>query len=268
MKTPTSFREKLGNIIFESDTPAARLFDVVLLIAILGSILLVMLESVSEFALAHGVLLRNLEWAFTILFTLEYILRVYSARERVRYISSFYGLVDLVAILPMYISLILPGSHYFLILRAVRLLRVFRVLKLVRYLGEAHSLLEALKASQRKIAIFLYTVITLVCIIGTIMFVVEGPAHGFTSIPISVYWAIVTLTTVGYGDIAPQTTIGQIFASFVMIMGYGIIAVPTGIVTVELSRIPQSSKTPCRQCGKSSGAFDAVFCQYCGIALE
>lgn len=265
-----SLRNRIGTIIFESDTPAGRAFDIALLWAILLSILVVLLESVQDIAFEYGSWLRGLEWAFTILFTIEYLLRVYSARKRMRYVRSLYGIIDLLATLPSYVALVLPTSHYFIVLRAVRLLRIFRVLKLVRYLGEAESLMLALRASQRKIAIFLYTVLTLVCIIGTLMFVVEGPDNGFTSIPTSIYWAIVTLTTVGYGDIAPQTTLGQCIASTVMILGYGIIAVPTGIVTVELSRVPSpaSPQRICTNCGKQVGAVDAAFCQYCGIGVR
>lgn len=229
-------KEKLYVIIFESDTPKGKAFDVALLIAILLSMLAVTLESVQFIKAEYGDLIRIFEWVFTILFTIEYLLRIYCAPKRMHYIWSFYGIVDLVSILPTYLSIFIGGSHYVTIVRGLRLLRVFRVLKLTHFLGEAYILREALQRSMIKITVFIGTVIIMVFIIGAVMYLVEGPENGFTSIPISIYWAIVTLTTVGYGDIAPQTVAGQTIASVVMILGYGIIAVPTGIVSVELSR--------------------------------
>lgn len=229
-------------IIFRSDTPAGKAFDVILLIAILLSILAVMLESVRSIAQEYGTFIRNFEWVITILFTLEYVLRIYCARSRRGYILSFYGLVDLISIVPTYLSLIVVGTQYILVVRGLRLLRVFRVLKLYHFLGEAQILGRALRQSAAKITVFLGTVVTLIFIVGSLMYLIEGPEHGFTSIPVSIYWAIVTLTTVGYGDIAPQTVLGQMLASIVMIMGYGIIAVPTGIVSVELSRAELKNK--------------------------
>ncbi len=265
-------RENLGNIIFETDTPAAKLFDVVVLWAILLSVALVMLESVLSLRAQYGGVLRALEWGFTVLFTVEYLLRIYAARKRLRYVTSFYGVVDLLAVLPSYLSLIIAGSQYFIVIRSLRLLRVFRVLKLARYLGEANTLARALRASRVKIIVFLWTVLTLVIIIGSVMYLVEGADSGFTNIPISVYWAIVTLTTVGYGDIAPRTPLGQTLSALVMILGYAIIAVPTGIVTTELGRASQEEREKrlrvvCPHCGLSGHDVDAVHCKYCGETL-
>jgi len=236
-RTPDNFRERLYHIIFESDTPSGKAFDIALLIAILLSILAVMLESVQNIVAEYGTTIRTMEWTFTILFTIEYFLRIYCARNRSGYLLSFYGIVDLVSIIPTYLSLVVAGTQYVLIVRSLRLLRVFRVLKLYHFLGEAEILGTALRQSAAKITVFIGTVVTMIFIIGSIMYLIEGPENGFTSIPVSIYWAIVTLTTVGYGDIAPQTVAGQLLASVVMILGYGIIAVPTGIVTAELGKV-------------------------------
>ncbi len=257
----------LGNIIFEHDTAGAKLFDVVLLWAILLSVLLVMLESVANIRLRYGSVLRTLEWTFTALFTLEYLLRVYTAHKRAKYLKSFYGLVDLLAILPSYLSLFFTGTQYFIVIRSLRLLRVFRVLKLMQFVGEASILSKALRASRAKITVFLVAVVTLVIIIGSLMFLIEGPANGFSNIPISVYWAVVTLTTVGYGDIAPKTPLGQFFSALVMILGYAIIAVPTGIVSAELSRAEKESTKACSDCGQTKHDSDARFCKRCGKLL-
>lgn len=265
-----SLRQQIGDVIFETNTPLARGFDVALLWAILLSVALVLLESVAPIRSEYGPVLRTLEWFFTGLFTVEYGLRIYSARHRMQYITSFYGVIDLLAILPTYVSLFLAGSQYFLVVRALRLLRVFRVLKLSRYLGEANVLARALRSSTRKITVFLITVLTLVLIIGASMYLVEGPEHGFVSIPVSIYWAIVTLTTVGYGDIAPQTPWGKLLASLVMIVGYAIIAVPTGIVTTEMSRLERDrdldAKT-CASCGTVGKDASDRFCRACGEEL-
>lgn len=264
-----SFKEKLYEIIFEADTPAGRTFDIALLWAIIFSIIAVILESVSSIQARYGNALRAIEWGFTILFTIEYLARIYVVKYPRRYIFSFLGLVDLIAIVPTYLSLFLVGSQYFLAVRTIRLLRVFRIFKLSRYLGEADVLRRALKASRHKITVFLMVVISIVIIVGTLMYLIEGPAHGFTSIPTSIYWAIVTLTTVGYGDIAPQTVIGQSLASLLMITGYGIIAVPTGIVTTELTRASQKTVTTqvCPNCLREGHDADAVFCKYCSARL-
>nr|WKN36440.1 ion transporter [Tunicatimonas sp. TK19036] len=231
-----STREKLYHIIFESDTPSGKAFDVALLVAILLSILLVMIESVGYINTQYGDLIKIGEWIFTALFSLEYIVRIYCAPRRWKYVISFYGLIDLISILPSFLSIFVKGSQYALMIRALRLLRVFRVLKLTHFLGEAEVLRKALRQSMAKITVFIGVVLVLIFLVGSSMYLIEGPANGFTSIPVSIYWAIVTLTTVGYGDIAPQTIAGQTLASIVMILGYGIIAVPTGIVSVELSR--------------------------------
>lgn len=261
------FRARLETVIFEADTPLGRLFDIVLLWTIVLSILLVMIESVPSVRVQYGTNLRNLEWVFTGLFTLEYLARLYSAKQPLRYAFSFYGVVDLLAIVPGYLSLLVAGSQYLLAIRALRLLRIFRILKLSRYLGEASVLSDALRASRFKITVFLLTVLTLVVIIGSVMHLVEGPRNGFTSIPISIYWAIVTLTTVGYGDIAPRTPLGQIISSALMIVGYGIIAVPTGIVTAELSRANHPVIKRCQGCELELHDPDAAFCRRCGVRL-
>ena len=233
----TRWQFRLHEIIFEADTPAGKLFDVVLMWSIILSVVAVMLDSVTAVRVQYGWLLYAIEWFFTILFTVEYALRLISVGRPLKYATSFFGIVDLLAIIPTYLSLIIPGSQYLLVVRILRVLRVFRVLKLAHYLGEANLLMQALSASYRKISVFLFTVLTLVIIFGSLMYLIEGQENGFTSIPRGVYWAIVTLTTVGYGDISPQTALGQTLAALIMILGYGIIAVPTGIVTVEMSNI-------------------------------
>src|ERR671921_956908 len=229
-------RARLHQIIFEADTPEGRMFDLLLFLAILGSVLVVMLESVPSVRMRAGPTLRAAQWGFTILITIEYILRLATVGRPLRYARSTLGIIDLLAILPSYISVLLPGAQSLLVIRLLRLLRVFRVLKLAEYLRESRTLVQALRASGRKIAVFLMAVTTIVVVVGTLMYVIEGERHGFTSIPISIYWAVVTLTTVGYGDLAPATTVGRALAVILMLTGYGIIAVPTGIVTAELAR--------------------------------
>lgn len=264
------WKHRLHEIIFEADTPAGRLFDVLLLWAIVLSVCSVMLESVASMRDNFGSELRALEWFFTGLFTLEYLARIASVQSPRRYIFSFFGLIDLLAIIPTYISLIIASSQYLLVIRSIRLLRVFRVLKLVRYLGAADGLAKALHASRPKITVFLGAVFTIVLIVGTLMFLVEGEQNGFTSIPKGVYWAVVTLTTVGYGDIVPQTPIGQFLSAIIMIMGYGVIAVPTGIVSVELSRIDKDHVTTqaCPECCREGHMDDAIYCKFCGQRLN
>ena len=235
-------KNKLYHIIFESDTPSGKAFDIALLIAILLSILVVTLESVQWIMVEYNTAIKAAEWFFTIIFTIEYILRIYCAPRRRQYITSFYGLIDFVSILPTYLSLFVAGTQYAMVIRSLRLLRVFRVLKLTHFLGEAEVLRKAMQESAAKIIVFIGVVVTLVFIVGALMYLIEGPENGFTSIPTSIYWAVVTLTTVGYGDIAPQTVAGQTLATIVMIMGYGIIAVPTGIVSVEMSRADAAAK--------------------------
>jgi len=266
---PSGWRRQLQEVIFEADTPAGKAFDVALLFSIVLSVGAVLLESVAEIRDHYGLALRLVEWGFTVLFTVEYALRLICVGRPLRYASSFYGIVDLLAILPTYLSLVVAGTHSLIVIRALRLLRVFRVLKLAQFVGEAAVLRSALRASSRKITIFLGTVLTLVLILGAVMYLIEGEASGFTSIPQSIYWAIVTMTTVGYGDIAPQTVVGKILASTVMIIGYGIIAVPTGIVTVELAQVRKRSITTqaCPQCAAEGHDPDAKFCKYCGAEL-
>lgn len=271
-KAQSAFRARLHAIIFESETRAGRLFDLGLLLAIVISVLAVMLESVAEIAAVMGPQLRAIEWGLTALFTVEYILRLLAVRHPWRYATSLYGVIDLLAVAPSYVALLVSGTQYFLILRVLRLLRIFRILQLPEFLGEANLLLTALRSSRRKIIVFLGAVSTIVIVVGAIMYVIEGPANGFTSIPKSVYWAVVTLTTVGYGDIAPRTSAGQFLAILVMLMGYGIIAVPTGIVSSEIALAMRNSplkatQNACPGCGQEGHDTDAVHCKYCGAAL-
>ena len=261
----------LHEVIFEADTPAGRGFDILLIVSILLSVIAVMADSVASINQRWGSELYIAEWLFTILFSVEYILRLLSVDRPLAYARSFFGTVDLLAILPTYISLLVPGSQYLLVIRILRILRIFRILKLVQYVGEARLLLEALRASRRKVTVFLYTVITLVVILGSLIYVIEGRENGFTSIPRIIYWAIVTLTTVGYGDISPKTELGQVLASLVMIIGYAIIAIPTGIVTVELSRAGRGSAVDvraCPSCGRDGHDSDARCCKHCGAGLN
>ena len=267
---PVPFRERLRIVIFEADTRAGKAFDVALLISIGLSILAVMLESVPEINTEHAALLRRAEWGFTALFSLEYALRLYSVPQPLRYARSFFGVVDLLSILPSFISLVLPGAQSMLVIRSIRLLRVFRVFKLARFLGEANILLTAMRASQHKIGVFLGTLSIMIVILGTLMFLVEDEATGFTSIPQSMYWAIVTMTTVGYGDLVPQTVAGQILASMVMLTGYAIIAIPTGIVTAEIVsavRGPITTRS-CSACLDEGHVPSALYCKNCGEALN
>lgn len=265
------WRERLYIIIFEADTPAGKAFDVALLWSILISVVLVMLDSVASMRARFGPAMYAAEWGFTLLFTVEYLLRLATVRDPLRYARSFFGVVDLLAIIPTYLSLLVPGAQALLVVRALRLLRVFRVLKLTRYLTEARLLYLAMFASARKVAVFLYTVLTLVVIVGTLIYLVEGGSPGFESIPHCVYWAIVTVTTVGYGDVVPLTPIGKALASVSMILGYGIIAVPTGIVTVEMARAFRTSDLStraCHDCGRGGHDLDARHCKHCGAGLE
>ncbi|MDA8019308.1 MAG: ion transporter [Thermoanaerobaculia bacterium] len=261
------WRSRLHEVIFEADTPLGKAFDVALLWCILLSVLAVVIDSVPSIHQEFGTALLRLEWLFTILFTVEYVLRLLCVRRPAVYARSFFGLVDLLAILPTYLSVVYAGSQSLIVIRALRLLRVFRVLKLAHFVGAQKMLHAALRASTRKIVVFLGVVLTLVVIIGSVMYLVEGPTSGFTSIPQSMYWAIVTMTTVGYGDIAPMTVLGKMLASTVMILGYGIIAVPTGIVTVEMSRLGPVSTHTCKTCGRDGHDPDAVFCKYCGARV-
>jgi voltage-gated potassium channel len=262
------WRQRLHEVVFESDTPAGRAFDLTLLVAILVSVLAVMLESVAGIRREHGTALRVVEWTLTIAFTIEYALRLAAVERPWRYATSFFGIVDLLAVVPTYLALVVPEAQSLMVIRAVRLLRVFRILKLAHFLGEAQQLAQALRASGRKITVFLGAIVTIVIITGALMYLVEGEEHGFTSIPVSMYWAVVTMTTVGYGDIAPRTPLGQFLAAVLMILGYGIIAVPTGIVSVELARTPHAVSTQaCPACSAEGHDADATHCKYCGAAL-
>lgn len=277
MNTPTkpqsrsAWRNRLYEIIFEADTPAGKWFDLVLIVLVLLSVLTVMLDSVTSIHAQHGRGLFALEWGFTILFTIDYILRLLCVGRPLRYAVSFFGIVDLLAIIPTYLSLLIYASRYLAVVRILRVLRIFRILKLGNHTKEASVLRSALYASRRKILVFLSVVLTLVVIIGSLMYVIEsGTNSGFTSIPQSVYWAIVTLTTVGYGDISPETPLGQFLASVVMILGYSIIAIPTGIVTVELSQASaqhQANTRVCSNCRAEGHDNDARCCKFCGAKL-
>ncbi|WP_274474425.1 ion transporter [Mangrovimonas aestuarii] len=277
-KPNTPWRRKLHEIIYEADTPAGKLFDLVLMIVIVASIVFVMLESIKPFDAKYHKYLNIAEWIVTILFSIEYIARIITVKKPVKYMLSFYGIIDFLSTIPKYLSLIFAGTHALVALRALRLLRVFRILKLARFLGASDNLVKALRASRAKISVFLFAVLILSIILGTIMYMVEGDASGFTSIPRSVYWCIVTLTTVGFGDIAPQTPLGQFIASLVMILGYGIIAVPTGIVSAEYSQqkkpdgsaasaLPLNTQS-CPNCSATNHTDNAKFCDQCGHSLE
>ena len=263
------WREQMHEVIFEADTPAGRAFDVALLIAIGLSVLAVILESVAGIQERFGTALRAMEWIFTILFTVEYLLRLISVRRPLSYAFSFFGLVDLLSILPTYLSLLIPGAQSLLVIRALRLLRIFRVLKIVRHLNELSALVAAVKATRAKITVFVMVVMTLVLIMGSAMYVVEGAESGFTSIPRGIYWAIVTVTTVGYGDIAPRTVLGQIIAAVAMLLGYSLIIIPTGIFSTELARATAKaiSTQSCPACVREGHDPDATHCKYCGEQL-
>ena len=269
---PGSLRAGVYRVIFEHDRTIERAFDVALIFAIVASVTAVMLESVESVRVQHGPLLRAAEWIFTGVFTIEYGLRVWSARPPRAYVFSFFGIVDLLAVIPTYLSLLVPGGQALAVVRILRVVRVFRVLKLARYVGEASVLAAALRASRFKIAVFFVGVTTIVTVVGATMYLIEGPSTGFTSIPLGVYWAIVTLTTVGYGDIVPGTPLGKSIASFVMILGYAIIAVPTGIVTAELTarRRDVVGVRACAQCGREDEDLDGegAFCRWCGARFS
>ena len=263
-----TLRERLKIIIFGTNSRAGKLFDLVLIITIVLSIITVFIDSVENYHQDYGTILKIAEWVFTIMFTLEYFMRIYCIRRPFSYMYSFFGIIDLLAVLPTYLSLFIPGTEVLAVIRVLRVLRVFRVLKLAQYMGEASLLVKALSASRRKIFIFLFSVMNIVIILGSVMYLVEGEASGFDSIPRSIYWAIVTLTTVGYGDISPITNLGQAIAAVIMITGYSIIAVPTGIVTAELTfAANKSGKQECIVCGMGDLNDDAKFCSSCGAKL-
>ena len=264
------WKSRLHTVIFESNTRAGKMFDVVLLFLIILSILVVLVDSMDEYHNRFGNIFYSIEWAFTVLFTIEYILRIITVRSPKKYAVSYLGIIDLLAIIPTYLSLFLVGAQTLLVLRVLRLLRVFRIFKLNHYISEMNFLSVAIKNSTRKISIFMLCVLFLVLIFGSLMYLVESGTHGFSSIPASIYWAIVTITTVGYGDIAPVTSLGKLIAGLIMLLGYGIIAVPTGIVTTEMAiaaREKKMSHEACPNCGKEGHDADATYCKFCGAKL-
>ena len=262
-------RQKIHEIIFEADTPLGKLFDIVLLIMILLSVLAVMLESVESYRNQYSYIFNLAEWGFTILFSVEYILRIFSVKHPLKYLTSFYGIIDLLSLIPSYLGFALGANNLSSIktIRTIRLIRIFRILKLIRYVKEAAALKKAFIASKQRIIVFLFVVMAIVMLMGTIIYMLEDPKDGFTSIPRSIYWAIVTLTTVGYGDIAPQTPLGQFFASIIMILGYAIIAVPTGMISVELSKSSSNTQS-CQSCADDTHEDKALFCKSCGEELN
>lgn len=269
-KASRPWQLKLHEIIYESEKPEGKAFDVALLACIIISILVVVLDSVDHLHQKYGQIFFTMEWVFTIIFTIEYILRLICIRKPYKYIFSGLGIIDLIAVIPSYLSFVIVGAQSLLVFRALRLLRVFRIFRLVHFLSEMRFLSVALVSSLRKISIFTFFVLTIVIILGSVIYLVEGPQHGFTSIPQSIYWAIVTITTVGYGDVAPATPLGKFIASFIMLLGYGIIAVPTGIVTTEMALAARSKKQDnraCPSCGREGHDEDAAYCKYCGHEL-
>jgi voltage-gated potassium channel len=263
------WRRKLYVVIFESDTPAGLLFDKALLVAILASVTVVMIDSTLEAGSRYRPVLGAIEWVFTGLFTIEYIARLVCVERPARYARSFFGIVDLISVLPTYLAVLVPELHALIDVRVLRMLRVFRILKLAKYLAEYQLLGAALRDSRRKIAVFLSAVVMIVVTLGTVMYVIEGPANGFTSIPVSIYWAVSTMTTVGFGDIVPMTAGGRAIATLMMLMGWGVLAVPTGIVTAEMTnqRLRATSARVCPQCGTADHTADAQFCRACGARL-
>ncbi len=263
-------KQRLRTIIFGTDTPAGRYFDIGLMICIVFSVALVFLDTVESVHRDYGSFIRVLEWFFTLIFTLEYGLRLYCATHPLLYGRSFYGLVDLLSILPSYLALLFPGANFALVIRVLRLFRIFRVLKLLRYLSEGNLLLKAMMQSSRKVFLFFFSVSLIIMVLSAVMYVVEGPENGFSSIPKSVYWTIVTITTVGYGDITPKTGLGQAIAAFTMLLGYSILAIPTGILTAEISQEVRRHRDlrACNQCHKVGHDLDASYCNHCGCELD
>ncbi len=267
-KHDDALRKTAYKVIFHTDTKPGKLFDIILLITIFVSVLVVMLDSVKEIRRDYIDFLYAAEWVITIVFTIEYIVRIIVHPHPRRYIFSFYGIIDLLAALPTYLALVLAGTHYLAVIRALRLFRVFRILKLSKFTDAGSAIASALKNSRSRIGVFLYSIFIIVIVIGSLMYLIEGPEHGFTSIPRSIYWAVVTLTTVGYGDISPGTNLGQFIASLIMILGYSIIAVPTGIVSAEIAKMNKSHQKKCSGCGNSDHDDDADYCKNCGEKLS
>jgi voltage-gated potassium channel len=267
---PDTLKGRAYEVIFGHEPGWGRRFDAILMVLILLSVSAVMLDSVAELSTRYGSELRVIEWAFTILFTFEYVVRIWCVKNVRAYTLSFFGIIDLLSVIPTYLSVLLPGGQYLAVIRVLRVIRVFRVFKLARFLGEANLLSTALRNARYKIAVFLITVVCIVIVVGSLMYLIEGPESGFTSIPRGVYWAVVTLTTVGYGDITPLKPVGQALAAFVMILGYGIIAVPTGIVTAELAMLPGGGRFDarrCTTCGHTEDDANAQYCRLCGAGL-
>lgn len=265
--TRTGWRERVRHIIFDHDTPESRGFDVGLLALIALSVLLVMLETVEDIEARYDTTFFTLEWIITVLFTVEYLARLVAVDHKWRYARSFFGVVDLLSILPVYLSVILPGAQSLLVIRSLRLLRVFRVLKMAQFISEENFLVRAVRASSRKIIVFLIVVVLINVIVGSTMYLIEGPENGYDSMFRGVYWSIVTMSTVGFGDIAPSTPIGQVLAAMLMIVGYSVIAVPTGIVSAEVASARRPREDSCRNCGSAVHAETARFCDACGYAL-
>lgn len=270
----THIKERIYDVIFGYESRSGKLFDILLIILIVSSVIAVLVDSVSTYHDRYEELLNQLEWMFTILFTIEYGLRLYSSPQKRSYIFSFYGIIDLLSILPTYIALLFPSAVYLIVIRIMRVFRIFRILKLMRYMGEANMLYSALLQARRKILVFLFSVIILIIIFGALMFIIEGPENGFNNIPQSIYWAIVTITTVGYGDVTPQTPLGQLLAAIAMICGYAFIAIPTGIIGAELvqevqkrSQLSAKDSRECRSCLTRGHEVDAQFCKYCGNSM-
>lgn len=271
MSAEYSLKEKLRSIVFESSTRLGLRFDQTLIFAILFSLLVVVLDSIESVSKSYHVELAWLEWIFTALFSIEYAVRIYCAPNRIKYIFSFFGLIDLLAVLPTYLALLFPELHALIDVRILRLIRVFRIFKLTQYMSEYQHLADAMAASRRKILVFLSVVLMVVMVMGTLMYVVEGPAHGFTSIPVAIYWAITTMTTVGFGDITPQTDLGKLIASIMMLMGWGTLAVPTGIVTAEMShsrRFGRWGDRVCPACMRDGYTAEDRYCSSCGVKLS
>ncbi len=270
LKNTEVIKDRIRTVIFGTDTPSGRFFDIGLIVCIIASVILILLDTIVEVHRDYGDVIRVLEWGFTIIFSIEYGLRLYSSVNPWLYARSFYGVVDLLAIIPSFLALLFPGAQFALIIRVFRLFRIFRVLKLLRYLSEGNLLLKAMAQSSRKVFVFFFSVSLIIMVLGSVMYVIEGPSNGFTSIPKSIYWTIVTITTVGYGDITPQTALGQGVASFTMLLGYSIIAIPTGILTAEISSEMgrQKELRRCSNCSTSGHNPQAQYCFECGAELQ